>query len=353
MADLVFSHGGNIHEVKGANNKGVIDFSANINPLGLPVRIRKAIDDNFDKILHYPDPNSRMITKKIAEYWGISEQNVLLANGSIELIYLIIKAFKPEDIFMPVPTFTEYERAAKTVKSKIHFLKLKEKEGFRFDLSKVVRSDISFLCNPNNPTGNLILEGRRKVEELARKIVVIDEAFLDFLPDQKNDTLIWKAAKSRKIVVLRSFTKFFAMPGLRIGYLVAHKAIIDKLKRHLPPWNTNVLGQIAAGLILNDKKYADKTYRLIERERKFLLAQLAGIDGFKPYPSVINFILIRIEKKGITSTSFKKMLIKKGILIRDCGNFRGLNDKYVRVAVRSHRENLLLVSAMKEILWKG
>ena len=343
-------HGGNIYEVERKFKKEIIDFSANINPLGIPARIKKITCMNFDKILHYPDPNARLLIQKIAKYWGIDEQNILLGNGSVELIYLIISAYRPDVTLIPAPTFSEYERAARTLKSKIRFLKLKEKENFKVDLSHFNKPDICFFCNPNNPTGNLILEDLETVGKLINKLIVVDEAFMDFLSDEKNYTLIWEAVKNKKIVVLRTFTKFFALAGLRIGYLIAHKEVINKLKQYQPPWNTNSLAQIAAGLILSDKIYINKTCKVIEKEKNFLYGQLSEINGLKPYPSVTNFLLIKIEQFGISSKVLRTLLIQKGILIRDCSNFRNLDDKYIRVAVRSHKENLSLVGALREVV---
>ena len=369
MGYVDFLHGGNIYEVKRKYGRDVIDFSANINPLGLPQSVKKAIYKNFDRILHYPDSKASSITRKTAKYWGIDEENILLGNGSVELIYLIMSVFKPKTTLIPAPTFSEYERAAKSVNSRIRFLKLKEKEGFR--LSRYGdKADISFFCNPNNPTGNLILPSLRGVPRfrddetissgeiaslatLARNdegLLVVDEAFMDFLPNQKDYTLIWKATKSKRLIVLRTFTKFFALPGLRIGYLIAHKEIIARLRQQQPPWSTNCLAQLAAELIISDREYIKKTYKLIEKERKFLFKQLAAIAGLSPYPSVANFLLLKIEKAGITAKSLQELLLEKGILIRDCANFRGLNDKYIRIAVRTHRENIKLISALKAII---
>lgn len=350
MGYIDFTHGGNIYEAKRKYKREIIDFSANINPLDLPARVKRAICKNFNRILHYPDSEAKDIRGKIAKYWGIDEQNVLVGNGSIELIYLIMFTYKPRTTLIPVPTFSEYERAASTLNCKIRFLKLEEKEGFRFSVSGYDKSDVVFLCNPNNPTGNLILEDREESERLANRLVVVDEAFMDFLPNQRNYTLIWKAINCKKIAVLRTFTKFFAIPGLRMGYIIAHKEIINRLKQHQPPWSTNSLAQLAAELVLNDKEYINKTYKFIEKERQFLFKQLAKIDGLRPYPSATNFLLLRIEKTDITSKSLRELLIKKGILVRDCANFRNLNDKYIRVAVRSHKENLGLLTGLKEVL---
>lgn len=344
-------HGGNIYRAREIAGKDILDFSANINPLGLPSHLKNAIRGNLWSILHYPDPDAKDLTRTIAQYWKIPEENVLVGNGSTELIYLIAQTLRPRRVLIPAPTFSEYERSVRTVGARVRFIGLRESEGFRLKLNRRLKMESSiFLCNPNNPTGNLILEHPETIEELADKLLVIDEAFMDFLPDQKNYTLIWKATESKKIIVVRSFTKFFALPGLRLGYLVAHKEIIDKLKQHLPPWNTNSLAQMAAELILDDKEYIKNTHKLIEKERKFLLEQLAKIEGLKPHPSVTNFLLIKIEMPGMTSKSLKELLIKTGILIRDCSNFRNLNDKYIRIAVRSHKENLKLLTSLKTVI---
>ncbi|MBZ9577979.1 threonine-phosphate decarboxylase [Patescibacteria group bacterium] len=345
MGYVDFLHGGNIYEVRQRYGKEIIDFSANINPLGLPQSAKKAIYKNFDRILHYPDSKANNITQKIAKYWRIDKENVLPGNGSVEFIYLIMSAFKPKTTRIATPAFSEYERAARSVKSKIRFVRLKEKEGFRLNISQLGSADISFLCNPNNPTGNLILEN----DKLPKKLLVIDEAFMDFLPDQKNYTFIWKATKCTKIIVLRSFTKFFALPGLRIGYLVAHKEVIARLRQQQPPWSTNCLAQLAAELILNDREYIKKTHKLIENQRQFLFRELTKIKWLRLYPSVTNFLLLKIENGRITAKALQKSLLQKGILVRDCSNFRNLNDKYIRIAVRSHKENLKLIAALKKI----
>ena len=350
MANLAFSHGGNIYEVKRKFKKEVVDFSANINPLGLPLALRRSLSEGFDKIQHYPDPRARDITKAIAKYWGISAENILLGNGSVELIYLIMFSYRPKTTLIPVPTFSEYERAAKIVNSKIKYVKLREKEDFKINLSGLGKSDLLFLCNPNNPTGNLIFKNNKVIDKLSTKLTIIDETFMDFLPNQGDYTLIWKAARKKKIAVLRTFTKFFSLPGLRIGYIVAHREVINKLKQHQVPWSINSLAQIAAEKILNNKEYISKTYKLIEKERDFLFKGLVKIKGLKPYSSVANFLLIKIEKADVTSKFLREALISKGILLRDCSNFRNLDNKYIRVAVRTRKENLKLLIALKKVI---
>lgn len=350
MDNLNFAHGGNIYEVKREYKKDVIDFSANINPLGLPAGIKKALCKNFNKILHYPESQPKKLQRKIAQYWGISEENILLGNGSVELIYLIAHTFKPKIAAIPAPSFCEYQRAAKSVGSRIRFLKLKEREGFKFNLSHLPYADMLFFCNPNNPTGNLIAENSDFIEKLSYKLNVVDEAFMDFLPDEKKHTLIRLAQKNKRFIVLRTLTKFFALPGLRIGYLAAHRDIIDKLKCHLPPWNTNCLAQIAAELILSEKEYIKKTRKFMAEEREFFFEQLSQINGLKFYPTAVNFVLIKIKDKDITSSILVKKLIEKGILVRDCSNFRGLSNEFIRIAIRSHNENLKLLAELRELV---
>jgi len=350
MGNLNFGHGGNIYQAQRQYKRKFLDFSANINPLGLTSQAKEAIYKSFGSILHYPDPEAKNITRKIAQYWGIKEENVLVGNGSIELIYLIVSAFKPKTTLIPIPTFSEYERAARCIKSKIYFLRLEEKLGFKLQGAKINQADILFLCNPNNPTGNLILTDYRIIEKLPCELVIVDEAFMDFLPDEKKHTLIWKAQKNKRIIVLRTFTKFFALAGLRIGYLVAHQSIVNKLRQYKIPWSVNSLAQIAGEIVLKDSYYFKATHLIIEKERNFLSAQLKKIKGLKAYPSVTNFLLFKIEKDKIRANDLTERLLKEGILVRDCSNFRNLEDKFIRVAVRNREENQRLIVALRKIL---
>lgn len=349
MSDINFSHGGNIYEIKRQYNKDIIDFSANINPLGLPLQVRESICKKFNEALHYPDIQAKEITKKIAEYWHIKEDNILVGNGATELIYLIMHALKPKITTIITPTFSEYEHAAHLTGSKIRFIQLKEEDNFKLKDLRIGKADILFLCNPNNPTGNFILNDYRMVEKIPTKFIVTDEAFMDFSHQEKEHTLIWEAQKSKKMIVLRSLTKFFAMPGLRVGYLIAHKDIVKFIRQCQIPWSVNVFAQKAATVALSDKDYIDKTRVFIKNEKEFISDSIIKIRGLIPYPTVTNFILVKIENKNITSTLLRKKLIQRGILIRDCANFRGLTNKFIRIAIRTRNENRLLITALREI----
>lgn len=349
MGNLIFLHGGNIYEAEKKYKREIIDFSANINPLGLNSNVKRAILNNFDRVLHYPDPDALDITRKISQHWEIGQDNILIGSGSVDLIYLIAFAFRPKTALIPIPTFSEYERAVRITGSNIQFLKLKEENKFKLDFPDSCEADILFLCNPNNPTGNLILKNQ-EIKNLPKELLIVDEAFMDFLPDEENHTLIWKAQNDKKIIVLRTFTKFFALPGLRIGYLVAHKENIQKLRQNQVPWSVNSFAQLAGEIVLNNKEYKRHTLNLIDKERKYLFNQIIKIKGLRLYPSVANFLLIKIEKSNLISNSLAKELLKKGILVRNCSNFRNLNNKFIRIAVRTNKENSKLIGALKDIL---
>jgi threonine-phosphate decarboxylase len=344
----LYKHGGNIYEIKRRYHKDVIDFSANINPLGIPLQIKKLLRQETSGLSHYPDPESHNLRSAVARYWNVSEENVLAGNGSTELIYLILNAFQPPVLTLPAPSFSEYERAARILKKKVRFIPLSADKDFSLNTRQIKDCGMLFLCNPNNPTGNLVVENCADIENIPAKRIVIDEAFLDFVQDEKERTFIPEAVRSKRIIVLRTMTKLFALPGVRVGYVIAHKDIIRILKRYQIPWSVNVLAQRAAEYALSEDAFMQRSKQLIEKERFFLYEALSRIKGFKPYPSVANFILVKIEDRHITSMRLKEKLIKKGILIRDCANFRGLNERFVRAAVRTHKENRRLIRALEE-----
>lgn len=344
----LYAHGGNIYEIRRHYGADVIDFSANINPLGIPLRVKKLLSKKTEVLEHYPDTQAQRLKAAIARYWKVKEENVLVGNGSTELIYLILNALRPAAVTIPAPSFTEYERAARIAKSKVKFIRLLDSEGFCFRPDRIKDCDTLFLCNPNNPTGNLLMHNRQDIEKLPAKWIIMDESFMDFLCDEKAHTLIGRTEQSKKLIVLRTFTKLFALPGLRVGYAIAHKHTVQFLQRFQMPWSVNALAQAAAECALSEKGYIKRSRQAIEKERVFLYSAISHLKGFKPYPSLANFLLIKIENSRLTSSRLKERLLKKGILIRDCANFRGLDERFVRVAVRSHKENTRLIQALKE-----
>lgn len=348
----LYQHGGNIYEIEAEKRSSILDFSANINPLGIPARVKKLLTSQLKDIIHYPDSQARCLVSALARYWKIKEENILIGNGSTELIYLILSVLVPDNITLPVPSFTEYERAARISNSRLKFIYLLEDEDFRFNPHCLKKSDAIFICNPNNPTGNLMISNRTDIEDIPVNKIIIDEAFMDFVPEESMHTFIHQATKSRKLIVIRTLTKLFALPGLRIGYLVAHRNIIRTLKKYQIPWSVNVLAQIAATQCLSELAFMKCSRQFIKKERSFLYERIGQIKGLKPYLSVANFLLGKIENKYISSSGLKERLLKKGILIRDCANFRGLNKQFIRVAIRTHKENMRLVQELEECVWK-
>jgi len=352
-------HGGDIWQYPRSFRNNMIDFSVNINPLGISERAKNIIIRNLDKINYYPDSESKYLKDLLGRFHGLPGYNFLIGNGSIELIHLIPRALKPKVVLIPVPTFSEYEFVAKANNANCLFVKCSEKDNFKIDVSKLMRfipqADLVFLCNPNNPTGS-VLTSREilsliKVCKDSKVTLVIDEAFIDFIFQRDKVTVISEAVKNKYLLVLRSLTKFFALPGLRIGYLVGHKDIIREISRYMYPWNVNTLAQIVAAKVIADKRYIRETRGVILEERAYLYENLNNIRGVKVFPSDANFFLCKLEDAVIKNAAkLSKKLIGEGILIRDCGNSRGLGNSFFRIAVKNRVENIKLISVLRAVL---
>lgn len=335
----------------------LIDFSANLNPLGPPAGLNEFIEDNLNLLSHYPSQDSIELRKAIGEHLGVESDRVIAGNGSVELIYLVSKVLPPGSVFIPAPTFSEYEFAINPLDNEIRFLRLREDEGFRPSANTIVREmeriETLFLCNPNNPTGRLLeREDLLKIIDAAREkgmLVIVDEAFVDFDSAAAASTLIEEAGKSDNLFVLRSMTKIFAIPGLRLGYGVGSKSFIEELDKFRPPWNINALAQAVGPELFKEKDFIIQTREFIEEERHFLLGELHKIDGLVPYPSRANFILIKLLG-AVTSEDLTQRLGRRGILIRDCSSFRFLDNRFIRVGVRRREENIRLIEALKEVV---
>lgn len=356
------SHGGNMRQylrLLEPKARKIIDFSANINPLGLPAGLEESLRRGIASITHYPEPDSRGLKKCLAAFHGVNEDNLSVGNGSIELIYLIPKALKAKHILIITPSFSEYEISAAINGARVKFYGTKEDDGFRVDASRlrnfIPRSGLLFLGNPNNPTGCCLDAG--EILSLAAQcrrhnsVLVLDQAFADFMGDPAAEALVGAPKKNRALIVIRSLTKFFALPGLRIGYASGHRDVIRSICRLQYPWNVNSLAQQAAETALLDTQYMIKSIKYASSERQYLFHNLCGIKGLKTYPSTTNFILCRLVDCAVSSAAaLNRILIKKNMVVRDCANFRGLDTSYFRLAVRTRHDNSRLISALKEAL---
>ena len=355
---MLNGHGGNINKIcnaYGIDPDEVIDFSASVNPLGYPDSVRRVILERFNDILNYPDSECTNLRKTIAEKYSCKESNIIIGNGSNELFHLIPRALKPIRGAVLQPTFSEFKDALYNANVNIIEI-INDSTSLKFNLSdlklKGFKEGVVFLCNPNNPTGQLIPKDEilRLVEANIKRLIVVDEAFIDFVEEEEMFTVIKEARSMENLIVVRSLTKFYGFPGLRLGYLIACESIINNLLRFKEPWTVNSLAQVAGQAAINDKEFTYNTRRFVSSEKMFLYEGISKIKGLHPFYPSANFILVRIGNDELTSLNLHDLLIKDKIIIRDCSNFVGLSNKYFRIAVRTREENQRLLSALKGIM---
>ncbi|MFQ6066524.1 MAG: threonine-phosphate decarboxylase CobD [bacterium] len=358
MKSSSYSHGGNHREAAkryGLSPNEILDFSANINPWANSLGIEKIVRVNLKEIYHYPDPQCAQLINQIGQYLTVDRENILAGNGSTELIYLAARALLPRKALIFAPTFLEYERALKACGGEPKLLFLKENQRFSIGIQKIIEAtegvEAIFTCNPNNPTGTFFSKDELlelvKVTEERKITLILDESYLDF--KHPGESLVKEAPKRNHLLVLRSFTKFFGVAGLRLGYGVGGRHLIEKMAGLKEPWTVNCLAQVAGAYLLRNNQRINRIREAVTKESEFLFGQLSRIEGLKPYPPQANFILVKIETK-FSSSKLQEELAKRGILIRDCSNFAGLNDKFFRVAVRKREENLRLIDSLSKVI---
>lgn len=329
----------------------IIDFSSNVGPLGIPPPVKQILKKILDKMSLYPDLDSTSLRSDLKKYVGFPESNLIVGNGAIEIIYNFCNAFlAKKKILIPAPTFSEYESASKLVDCKIEFFKtMNLSENLDLFISKIPTNGCVFICNPNNPTGNILSKKQLKQIILTAKkkscFVFVDECFIELVP-KSNESVLPLIKKFDNLFVLRSLTKSFGLAGIRIGYGVGSKQMIKILQKIKIPWSVNVLAQEAGILAIKNKSHLKKSKLIIQKEYLFLKNSINNIKGFECHESSTNFILIKTKQN---STKIQKQLLKHKILIRDCRNFHGLNNNYIRIAIKSHKDNLKLVKAMEII----
>jgi len=341
-------HGGKDHLIK----PDVIDFSSNITPIGVPKSVKTILKKNLDNIQRYPDYNSSKVISSLTKYIKLDKRYLLVGNGAIEIIYNFCFAFlsKNTKVLIPVPTFQEYELAAKLNNCKVsYFTTMNLSENLDQFLSKIPKQGCVFLCNPNNPTGKLLSKNQIlviiKTAKNLSSIVFIDECFIEMVPDSNQSTISY-VKKYDNVFVLRSLTKSFGLAGIRIGYAASSKQMIEILQKIKIPWSVNSLAQDAASIALKNKSHIKKSNYVIKKELNYLMNAISQLNGFNCYDSTTNFILIKTKHN---STKLQQKLLKHKILIRDCKNFRGLDNHHIRIAVKSHKDNLKLVRALEKI----
>lgn len=353
---LNHTHGGNIKEIAvkyGLRTEDIVDFSASINPLGVSRRAKKAVIDQFDSVLHYPEQFADTLISEIAKFHGVPEECIIAGNGSTELIYLIPRVIKPKRALIVIPAFSEYRNALDLIGCETVGFLLSPDTGFKLEqdqLAAVLRKrfDILYICNPGNPTGSLFpVDTILKIVDEAcvhGTLCVVDEAFIDFA---ESESAKGEAVVRPNLIVLRSLTKFFGIPGMRVGFAISNKENVGKMMVYKEPWSVNALGSIAAIESLRDDEYMEESRRYTALEGDFIFSSLSQIPWLKAYPAAANYILVRIDRDGMDADALFRTLVKEGIIIRSCSSFEGLGNMFFRVAVRTRVENIRLLNMLR------
>lgn len=348
-------HGGNILKLAlaaGKPEQDIIDFSANINPLGPPDWLRPLISSRISSLVHYPDPHCTGLVNAFAGNFDISPAEVIAGNGSTEILYLLPRVLRASRVVIPVPAYADYATAAELNGLPVEQMPLKEEEAFALDIpqlaSRLQGNELVFIGQPNNPTGFFCDHNELRKLALAHSdtTFIVDEAFFSFVDG------VQSLIKNRpaNVIVLFSLTKFYAIPGLRLGCAVADRRIIEQLKRIIPPWSVNTIAQAVGTEALKDAAYAAESRKFIGQEREWLQKELGALPGLKVYPGTANFLLVRINHRDKNAPQLAQKLLSDGIAIRVCNNFAGLDEQFFRVAVRTREENVRLCAVLRSFL---
>ncbi len=343
------SHGG----IYSVNPRLVrLDYSSSINPLGTPKKAIAAVKMSANSLVQtYPDPECRELKKSLSRYLGIDSEWFTVGNGAIEIIYWFAHTTTSVRgrVVIPTPTFCEYEVASQKVGAEVTLVPL---NNFDLDTDKIIEkargADAVFLCNPNNPTGMLATKQIMKIIENIDNStkILLDECFIELADNPEANTMIDQISEFDNLVILRSLTKSFGLAGLRVGYCVCNPTLAKKLSTNKIPWNVNSLAQVAGVAALRERRCLSKARALIKKERRFLHDNIEKLESFHPIRSDSNFFLVHLQ--GRNSTQFRDRLLKKsGVLVRDCSTFTGMGAQYIRIAIKKHSENVLLLKALE------
>jgi threonine-phosphate decarboxylase len=349
-----------IEKVYHIKKEDIISFSANVNPLGISPKLRTTLSDRIDAITSYPDRDYTELRKRIAEYVHTDAENIIVGNGSTELISLFIQIKHPKKALIIGPTYSEYEREVTLGGGTTRYYRLEEENNFILDLHKLeteLTSDIDLLvvCNPNNPTSTSISRSEmRKILDICKQkgiFVMVDETYVEFAEDVQNITSAPLTDYYNNIIILRGISKFFAAPGLRLGYAICGNTdLLKEINQRKNPWTINSLAAIAGEIMFTDEEYIKDTRELIAGERARICKLLDSCSNVRYYKPTANFVLVKILKEDITSMDLFEAAIRKGLMIRDCSTFPFLNNKFIRFCFMTPEVNDALLQVMLEVL---
>jgi len=361
---MEYQHGGDIY-----TNRVIMDYSANINPLGLPEGVKKALLQAVDGCSCYPDSRCGNLRTELEAFHGISKEHIICGNGAADLIFQIVQVIRPGRALLIAPSFLEYEQALETVSAEIVWYNLNETDGFHLSVKRLIEwlqlsgqgIDMLFLCNPNNPTGfALEKEEMKELLDFCSGIgifCVVDECFNEFLDDPEAYSVldVISSGGYDHVFILKAFTKIYAMAGLRLGYGISScEETIESMNRIRQPWSVSSLAQAAGEAALNEKEYVKETRRLISGEREYLKESLRDL-GFFVFDSMANYLFFKDTRKKAQDEEklLYKELLNRQVLIRSCFNYRSLNHTYYRICIKQRRENDAFLAVLKSILTKG
>ena len=356
-------HGSDLEKIEalyGIPKENIVSFSANVNPLGLSPQFKEKLSSQLDVITSYPDRTYRRLRETIAGYCGAESSHIIVGNGSTELISLIIQLRKPKKALILGPTYSEYEREVRLSGGCCTYFPLNETADFALEEEKLTETlqqeiDLFILCNPNNPTSSLITSDRlRSIVETCRRrhiFVMVDETYMEFVGSEETAAAVPLTGQYDNLAVLRGVSKFFASPGLRLGYAVtSDAALINAAAERQNPWTVSSIAEAAGRLLFTDKTYIRQTKELIGSQRQYIYQTLSQTENVKVYPPHANFILVRLLKEERTASDLFDMAIRRGMMIRNCATFPFLDEHYFRFCFMLPEDNDRLLACIGEFL---
>lgn len=356
-------HGSDLEKIEkkfGIKKENITSFSANVNPLGISPQLRNVLSERIDAITTYPDRDYSSLRQQIGAYLDTDFNHIIVGNGSTELISLFIQIEHPKKALILGPTYLEYEREIILGGGTSLYYPLEEAENFRLDIKDFKKHlneslDLLIICNPNNPTSTAISRSKmRKILDYCKRYgitVMIDETYVEFAPDTADLTAVPLTQYYNNLIILRGISKFFAAPGLRLGYAITgNRDLIKEVNTRKNPWTINSLAAIAGELMFTDLPYIKETKELISSERRRIYEELSSWKSVKVYEPTGNFILVKIRKKNVTSSDVFNHCIQKGLMIRDCSTFPFLDSRYIRFCIMNYEDNQKLLESLREVL---
>ncbi|MBR3771622.1 MAG: aminotransferase class I/II-fold pyridoxal phosphate-dependent enzyme [Clostridium sp.] len=356
-------HGSDLEKIEHIyhiKKEDITSFSANVNPLGVSYKLRETLANHIDAITSYPDREYSSLRESIASYVNADKEHIMVGNGSTELISIFISMVAPKRALLLAPTYSEYEREITLCGGTFDYYSLKKEQNFRLSVEDFAAEltdnlDLLILCNPNNPTSTTLttVELRHILSSCKEKgiYVIIDETYVEFVKNIDEITAIPLVKEFDNLTILRGISKFFAAPGLRLGYAIcSNEALLTEIREKKNPWTINSLASIAGEIMFSDVDYIQKTKELISAQRNHVCQRLHAIPDLKVYPSTANFVLVEITRPGLTAFGLFEKAIRQGLMIRDCVTFPGLSESFFRLCYMMPKKNDELLKVIEEYM---